>query len=357
MVVRILLFLILSFIGTLTHAQDVIGLSLPLTGRFSPVADRIEFGAMAAINKLKADGRDIRVMLLDDGCSERNMPKVVEQLRVERVKIVVGPVCFDIAKQIAASMNGEGRAVTPVIALNTRNPLLQRYRKIDSLPLFELGNAPDAEARAVVKHILPRFHGRPFAILDDGSVYGRGLADQVRLLAQEIGLIPVENTNFRPLQTTQTSVLRRLKRSGVEALFVAASPEDIVTISSDLRSLQYNWIVGTGEAAQLLPFALNADSVPDELMMVRPIDLPTQTVAPLLRKFKDEKGDVEDTLMLGHALIEIAAAAVDDDSSKLDDGTFDTIIGPIHFGADGRAMPTPFGLYRWRGGMFSRVEP
>ena len=357
MVTRTLLSLLFLLTGAFAHAQDVIGLSLPLSGRSSPVAERIEFGALAAVNKLKADGFDIRLVLVDDGCDERKVPEAVEKLRAERVKIVVGPVCFDVARQIAASINGEDGATVPVIALNTRNPLLNRYRDNDGLPLFEISNSPEDEAQAVVEQILPRFEGKPFAILDDGSVYGRGLADQVRLLAQEAALTPVENANFRPLQTTQISVLRRLKRSGVEALFLAASPEDIVTISNDLKGLQYGWIMGVGETAQLLPFALNAEAVPDGLLMVRPRDLPTNNAADLLARLKNDKVEVEDSLLLGHVLVEIAAIFARDGEAKLQGKNFETVIGPVSFGADGRAKLTPFALYRWQNGAFGTAQP
>ena len=334
------------------QAQVVIGLSLPLSGRMSPVAERIEFGALAAINKLKADGGDIKLVLVDDGCNERKVPKAVEKLREVGVSIVVGPTCFDIARQLAASLNGEDGTTVPVIALNTRNPLLARYRENEGLPLYEISNTPDAEAKAVIEHILPAFHTRPFAILDDGSVYGRGLADRVRSLGQEAGLRPILSANFRSLQTNQLAVLRRLRRSGVEALFLAASPEDIVTISNDLKNLQYGWTIGTGEAAQLLPFTLNADAVPDDLLMVRPGDLPTENAAQLLQRLKDDRVEVEDALLLGHALIEVAVAAFQDGAPNLENRTFETVVGSLTFDSAGRAVPADFKLYRWKDGAF-----
>jgi len=355
MILRSLLALLLLVSSQPALAQDVVGLSLPLSGRLSPVAERIEFGALAAANKLRGEGRGIRLVLVDDGCDARKLPDVEKKLREERVSIVVGPGCFEIARKLAASLNGEAGPTVPVVSLNTRNPLLERYRENEGLPLYEISNAPDAEARAVVEHVLPAFNGRPFAILDDGSVYGRGLADQVRILGQEAGLRPVASANFRPLQTNQLPVLRRLRRSGVEALFLVASPEDIVTISADLKTLQYNWAIGTGEAAQLLPFALNAEVIPDGLLMVRPGDLPTESAAELLQQLKDDKVEVEDALLLGHTLVEIAAAALRNGSPNLENRTFDTVVGPLTFGVAGRAVPSPFELFRWKDGAFHPV--
>lgn len=355
MIRRILLCCPLLLISSVVLAQDVIGLSLPLSGRLSPVAERIEFGAQAAVSTLGARGRDIQLVLVDDGCDQRKTPDAIKSLSAEKVEIVIGPTCFAIAREIATVLNNDNESTVPVIALNTRNPLLKRYRNNDGLPLFEISNAPDGEARAVVKQILPRFSGKPFAILDDGSVYGRGLAEQVRTFAEEAGLRPIENANFRPLQTNQLSLLRQLRRSGVEALFLAASPEDIVTITKDLESLQYDWPVGVGETAHLLPFTLSAESVPDGLLMVRVEDLPTQHASDLLRQLKDGKVEVEDALLMGHALVEIAAQVLQQNEKPIEGTAFDTVIGPIRFDSNGRATPSRYSLFQWRAGLFQPV--
>ena len=89
---------------------------------------------------------------------------------------------------------------------------MNRLREVEGLSLWSLSNAPDGEARAIVDLVLPQFQNRPYAIIDDGSVYGRALADDIRLLAEEAGSRPILSSNFRPLQTTQISLLRRLRK-------------------------------------------------------------------------------------------------------------------------------------------------
>ncbi|NKB51374.1 MAG: ABC transporter substrate-binding protein [Rhizobiaceae bacterium] len=337
-------------------AADVIGLSLPLEGRLTPVAQRMEFGARIAARKLNQSGQEVELALVNDGCDVEKVPETADSLEKSQAQIVVGPVCFRVAMELAKYAKQDNSPVksVPIIALNTRNKLLTRLREVDELPLYSLSNAPDAEARAVVEMILPQFQDRPFALLDDGSVYGRALADDIRELSEQAGLRAVVNSNFRPLQTTQIAMLRRLRKSGVEAVFIAAAAEDVVTIANDIRTLKLNWMVATGERGQLLPYAIAPNSNMAGMMMVAERQLATDAL-------REEIGDLgelelENSLLLGHAIVELAAEAIKRKLTDLSGATFETIIGPLTFDQSGRAAPMPFVLSRWRDGAFEIVR-
>lgn len=350
--------------STSVMAAEVIGLSLPLDGRLAPVAKRMEYGAQLAAQKLIQKGRDIQLVLVDDGCDVEKAPTVAQNLIDAQAQIVVGPLCFRSATAMAKEFKNKSYANPPkaIITANTRNKLLQRLREVDEVSLFSLSNAPNSEAQAVVDLILPRFQGRPFAILDDGSVYGRALADDIRDLGEPAGLRAVINSNFRPLQTTQIAMLRRLRKSGVEAVFIAAAAEDVVTISNDIRTLKLDWMVATGERGLLLPYSVSADSNMSGMLMVRERGLSNDEIkqkvgdlASVGATAPDEQ-EIEDSLLWGHALVEIGAEAIKRGLTDLSGETFDTIIGPMTFDAVGRASPAPFILLQWQDGAFEVVQ-
>ncbi len=339
-----------------SSAADVIGLSLPLEARLTPVAKRMEFGARIAAEKLNKSGREVELVLVNDGCDIERVSETASSLAKAGAEIVVGPVCFRVAVELAKYAKQENSPVKsmPIVAVNTRNKLLTRLREVDELPLYSLSNAPDAEARAVVDMILPQFQSRPFAILDDGSVYGRALADDIRELSEQAGLRAVVNSNFRPLQTTQIAMLRRLRKSGVEAVFIAAAAEDVVTIANDIRTLRLDWMVATGERGQLLPYAASPGSNMAGMMMVAERQLATDA----LRQEVGDLGELEleNSLLLGHAIVELGAEAIKRKLIDLTGATFETIIGPLTFDQSGRAIPMPFVLSRWRDGAFEVVR-
>ncbi|MGI9366579.1 MAG: ABC transporter substrate-binding protein [Rhizobiaceae bacterium] len=333
-------------------AADTIGLSLPLEGRLSAVTKRMEYGAKLALQRLKDSGHDLELALVDDACDPVWAPENAQKLRESYVKIVVGPVCFRSATALAKFMSRprEGEPVVPVVAVNTRNKLLGRLREVDELSLWSLSNSPNAEAQAIVDLVLPQFQNRPYAIIDDGSVYGRALADDIRLLAEEAGSRPILSSNFRPLQTTQISLLRRMQKSGVEALIIAAAPEDVVTIANDLRTLKLDWMVATGERGQLLPYTATAQSNMAGMLIVKERDLASESAKAIIGDVGEV--EIENSMLLGFALVEIGAGAIKRNLTDLAGESFDTVIGPVTFGTDGRASPAPFVVQQWRDGGF-----
>ncbi|MEO1398551.1 MAG: ABC transporter substrate-binding protein, partial [Pseudomonadota bacterium] len=283
-----------------------IGLSLPLTGRFAAVAKQVEFGAQAALQAHNAGGSAAELVLFDDKCDAERALEAAKLYAAKNVSSIIGPLCYGFAKALAVALKEIAAPIsaTPptVFTLETRNPDLARARAVEELALASLSKPHDAEASAIVDLILPRIADRPFAILDDGSIYGRGLSDAVRLKAEQAGLKPVVTANFRPLQTSQRALLRRLSRSGVEALFVASAPEDIVTIATDMNTLNLSWPIATGETALLLPFAEGASSLPDGVLAITQ-DVPQimPSAVPTLPQTEEEgSAALEGPVLLGY---------------------------------------------------------
>ena len=351
---RLFLISLISLLGCIapiheTWAADKIGLSLPLTGRFQEVASRMEFGALQAVEDLKKSGQNIELVIADDRCDPLSAGDIAGQFLTQKVRLIIGPVCFQFATALSKALEGAQGAPddVPVVTFNTRNKLLKRLRDVDELPLFSVSNTHDAEAQAVVEEILPRFNGKPFGILDDGSVYGRALADSIRLLGDQVGLKAVVNTNFRPLQNTQLSMIRRLRNSGVEAVFIAAAAEDVATITKDIKTLGLNWKIATGERGVLLPFTVDPSTSLNGLLMVREEDL-----TPVVDNVSPESALADPSSLAGYILVQLAAQAISDPMSSLTKDTFKTAIGPLKFNENGRAPAAAFKLYRWDNGGF-----
>lgn len=330
--VRFFALIIAIFWISTANAQTQVGLVLPLEGGLSVAAKRMEFGAMLAAGTLRDE---MRITLVSGGCDEDEISTDIATLREAQVDIVVGPLCFIGAKAIAQALN-DGEKSVPVIALKTRSSGLERARDYDGLPIFEISSAADAEAKAVVERLLPQFNGVPFAIVDDGSVYGRGLADAVRLLADEAGLKPVANENFRPLQRSQVGLVRRLAAAGAQAVFIAAESEDVLTITRDIFQYQPSWTVAAGEAARLLAYLGGSNRLRDGLLAIQLEDLELSPDVQLGIGVDNARLDIEDNLILGYVAVQIAAQEAATEGGLLNN-SFDTVIGPVRFGSDARA--------------------
>ena len=334
-----------------TVSAQSIGLSLPLSGKFADIGQRMEFGANLAITDAKDSGADVTLTLVDDQCDTERAAEAAKRFVEASVQAVAGPICFDPAQAIAMAMKGRGFDV-PVIAWGIRNGLLDRARSYHSLPLYAVGQGGDAEARAFVDLLLPKFGNRPWAIADDGSAHGRSLSDEIRLLGEQQGYRPAALAGFRPLQSNQRAMLRQLQRSGVQALIIAGQPEDVTTITRDAAAIGLDWTFAVGEQARLVRFAENAEGLPDGLMMVRetvPALVGAESLLDTLRSLET----VPDRAVLeGYALMQIALAAAGRDSIAMTDEPFDTIFGPVTFGGDGLATALPMRLHEWKADRF-----
>jgi len=78
---------------------ETIGLSLPLSGRYAPVAEKVLLGARLALEEAVKTQSDISLQVEDDACSPDTANKVGANLFA--AKIIIGPMCFDTARQLA----------------------------------------------------------------------------------------------------------------------------------------------------------------------------------------------------------------------------------------------------------------
>ena len=330
--------------ATPVAAADVIGISLPLSGRFASLGREIEMGMLKAIeDHVSTGGKRPEIALVDDACETEGGRRGLDILRERDARIVIGIPCFEPALVYGDALD------VPILALGLRHAKIAEQVEAGRITL--LGPTPDAEALAVADLVLPRWRDKPFAIVDDGGVRGRALAEQVRKLGEDRGLKPQQLATFRPLQSTQAALVRRLANAGIEAVFVAGQAEDAATIARDAARLG-DLEVATGEDGALVPFVTDAGvtdagTVPPLLAVARPArrDLPSVAI---LKERMDARADfASDPFLEGYALAEVALATLGSDRT-LRGAAFETVLGELDF-SDGRVAPSPFQLVRWTG--------
>ena len=319
-------------------AADVLGLSLPLSGRYARVGQEIEQGVLRALSDHSAKG-GVRpeMALIDDACSADGARSGIKRLERRSARVVIGVPCFEPALVYADETD------LPIIAIELRHPQVEA--KVKDGRVHVLGPTPDAEALAVADRVLTRWRDTPFALVDDGSVRGRALLDRLRSLAQERGLRPQQVATFRPLQSNQSALLRRLRQAGVEAVFVAGEAEDVATFARDAGRLG-RMEVAAGETGALLPHLDGASVPPGLIVVARPPRRTARPAALLIERLEARDAYPSDGLLEGYALTQVALALLD--GADLNEAVFDTVLGRLRF-REGRVEPQPFEPLRWNG--------
>ncbi|TJV27369.1 MAG: ABC transporter substrate-binding protein, partial [Mesorhizobium sp.] len=116
-----------------------------------------------------------------------------------------------------------------------------------------LGPRGDDERNAVASNLTRQWQNELFAIIDDGTIYGREIAETLRAAAEQAALKPVFVDTFRPQLDNQIGLIGRLRKAGATHVFAGGDGEDIAIMGRDAGQLDAGIIFAGGEALRTAP--------------------------------------------------------------------------------------------------------
>jgi branched-chain amino acid transport system substrate-binding protein len=347
------------------RAEIHVGIPVPLSGPLQLLGEQARLGALSAINATNAnggiDGEEVRAIVADDRCSEDAIEQLATSLLTDGgspPSAVLGLLCFEPA---LALRKQAGFSDVPFLSLATRLP--DFTGSTNEAPNFRFAPGPQAESDAIVETILSRWDGLPFAIVDDGTVYGLRLAGDVRTKLELAGRSPQLTETYRPTQTSQSGLVRRLAREGVRAALIAGDGEDIAVIGRDIERLGADMEILAGEAA-LAPFLPGSElSPPSGLLAVGAVRPESMASTARIRTQFEAAGQRGEGYVLRayaatQAVLQALANQRDGQSlaQTMKARRASTILGPASFNADGSLADQKFILYRFSDGAFSPMD-
>ena len=151
-------------------------------------------------------------------------------LRLLCVDAVVGFLCMESLVSALPILSSEG---IPAITLSVRSKIVAEDAAKQDWLFFRLAPRDDDEAEKIAEAITSKWLGKPLALIEDGTIYGRELAESVRLSLEETGISPSFTDNYRPSQDKQFGLVRRLERSGATHVFIGGDRIDAAIIARD----------------------------------------------------------------------------------------------------------------------------
>ncbi|HEV7417458.1 MAG TPA: branched-chain amino acid ABC transporter substrate-binding protein [Tianweitania sediminis] len=344
-----------GLLATVAHAQ-VIGLAAPLSGPTALLGEQMRAGANAGLAIVPND--DLTLKVEDDLCTAEGGQAAAQAFVEARVAMVVGFLCTEA---LTAALPALAAANIPVVTPGVRTNSLTDDRERTGWPIYRLAPRDDAEREAINDRLLPLWRSSLFAIVDDGTIYGRELAESFREAAEATGLKPVFIDNYRPQLENQVGLVGRLRRAGATHAFVGGDREDVAIIGRDAAQIDYSLQLAGGEA--LRAATLTTDPV-EGTLMVAPPDWSQAAQPETLQQLSAAGIEPEGYVVPSFAAIEIAAGALRDRERSdqplaqiLDDQTFSTAMGEIQFDEKGDLTVNPYRLYRFEAGEFVEVLP
>ncbi|MBZ9812363.1 branched-chain amino acid ABC transporter substrate-binding protein [Mesorhizobium sp. CA7] len=333
-------------------AQALVGIAAPLSGPSAILGKQIEAGA-----GLAAEANGIAIKAVDDACTADGGAAAANDFVDAKVNVVVGFLCTDA---IEAALPILKDANIPVITVGVRTESLTDRRAKTGWPVYRLGPRGDDERNAVAAKLIQLWRDDLFAIVDDGTIYGREMAETFRAAAEQAALKPVFVDTFRPQLDNQIGLIGRLKKAGATKVFAGGDGDDIAIMGRDAAQLDAGIAFAGGENLRTppgdVPYAVGT-------LMIAPPEW-SEIADPKVVQAFAAKNIVPDGYTLpAYAAVEVANAALAGAESTgqplgeaLTGRDFATAIGTVRFDDKGDLSQNPFRLFRFDGMHFVPLE-
>jgi branched-chain amino acid transport system substrate-binding protein len=337
--------------GTARAADVRVGLAAPLSDTMAILGGQLRAGA-----ELAARAANAELVIVDDRCTADGGALAAREFVRQDVQAVVGFLCTEA---IEAALPILTEAGIPVITSGVRSDgLTDRHVRTGWL-VWRIAPRADAERAAAASILTRLWRDDLFAIVDDGTIYGRELSESLRLAVETAGLKPVFFDTYRPQSENQIGLVGRLRRSGATHVFVGGDRDDVGIMARDAAGLDYPLTIAGGEALR------SAGDVP---LAEGTLMIATPEWAEMLDEGTVAMFDAEGIIPEGYVVpsyasvevalqaIEQAAAGSDSIAATLRDGSFQTLLGEISFDEKGDLTTNPFQLLRFDGERFLPTE-
>ncbi|MFD1983149.1 branched-chain amino acid ABC transporter substrate-binding protein [Mesorhizobium newzealandense] len=340
------------FMASVASGQTLlVGVAAPLSGPSAILGKQIDAGT-----GLAAEANGIELKTVDDACTADGGAAAAREFVAAKVNVVVGFLCTEA---IEAAMPILKDANIPVITVGVRTESLTDRRVKTGWPVYRLGPRGDDERNAVASSLTHLWQNDLFAIIDDGTIYGREIAETLRAAAEQAALKPVFVDTFRPQLDNQIGMIGRLKKAGATHVFAGGDGEDIAIMGRDSAQLSAGIVFAGGENLRTpgdVPYAVGT-------LMIAPPEWADVADPKVLESFSAQKIEPDGYTLPAYAAVEIAKAAsgLSETSGKpladaLTGHDFTTAIGPVRFDAKGDLSQSPYRVFRFDGTRFAPLE-
>lgn len=329
-----------------------IGVSAPLSGPSAILGEQMRAGAAAAATSL-----GIKIDVADDACTAEGGKAAAERFVSAQVSVVVGYLCTE---SIEAALPVLKDAGIPVISVGVRTDSLTDRRTKTGWPLYRAGPRADSERTAAAAILTRLWRDNLFAIVDDGTIYGRELAETFRLAAEQAGLKPVFVDTFRPQMDNQIALVGRLRKAGATHVFAGGEREDIAIMGRDAGQLGVTLVIAGGETLRAAPGEV---TVAEGTLMIAMPEWAEIADRAAVDAIQTGGAVAEGYALPVYAAAQIAAEAIRKSGEsgstlthQLDTETFQTAIGAMKFDVKGDLVENPYRVFRFENGRFQTLD-
>jgi branched-chain amino acid transport system substrate-binding protein len=322
-------------IAGLAQAETLV-VAVPQT-EFPALASQMVDGAKAALNSTW------NIKIIDAGCNAEN--SAVNLILAEKPDAVIGLPCIESLSPVLQALGPLG---VPIITIASRADAPSKLAAKNKWLLYRIGPREHQEGEAVAQLIVEAWRDKPFAILDDGTIFARDTAESIRNAAETLGIKPVLVDGFQPQLENQKKLIDRLLASGATHVFIASDRGNIAQIANE----------AAGKLTIAGPETLRANDLDfplpsGVLMAARENSLNDDAMQKIKASRDTAFAEAEGYTLDAFVGAEIAMDLKASQTSR----TFQTAAGQMTIANDGFVEPVSFALFRFDGATFQKVSP
>jgi branched-chain amino acid transport system substrate-binding protein len=344
-------------------AEILIGVAGALTGPNAYQGEEQQQGVGLAIADLNANGgvlgQQLRIVSMDDACDSGQAVAAARRLVAAKVSFVVGHQCSGAS--IPAAEIYESAGIIQMTSSST-NPRLTEEGRAN---VFRICGRDDQQGAIAGDYLVARWPDAKIAIVSDGSVYGKGLAEETRRQLNKRGITETIREDLTAGQSDYSPLLAKFRAGGVEIAYFGGYYREAALLIRGAREQDYRMQLVAGDGIANEAFGQVTGEAGEGTLFTSFRDPRRNPAAEsVVARFRKQGFEPENYTLYAYGAVEAWAQAVAKAGSTelaavtgaLRTFEFDTILGRISFDAKGDVRQPGFEWFVWRGGKYLPLE-
>ena len=334
------------------EADIRIGVAGDMTGALAWFGEQYQRAAELAVEELNAQGgvlgQRVELILGDDFCDPDQAVALAQKLASDGVVFVAGHLCSH--SSIAAAKVYEKAKILMISPSSASAKLTDE----GGPNVFRVCGRDDRQGTKVADYLADHWAGKKIAILDDGTVWGLGVANGARRRLNERGVPVAMDGTYTPGEAEYSALVSKMQAAGIEVFFPGGYHRDAGLIIRQARDRGYDLRLVANSAMALEDFPMIAGPGLQGTIMVSQADMrASRQAAEVVARFRAQGYEPLGHTLSAYAAVQVwaqateAARSLDLDSvtKAMHSRQFDTVLGRIGFDAKGDV--TGFEPWQW----------
>lgn len=346
-----------------------IGCSMALTGGVAVNGKQVMMGFEIWRDDINAKGgllgQKLSLDVGDDACDPKQAVAVANKFAVSGVVFVAGHYCSSTSIPASAVYADAGILEISPASTNpayTDDPFKKGWNNV-----FRVCGRDDVQGKVAGDYIADKFKGKPVAIIDDKTTYGKGLADETRKALNAHGVKEAIDDEINQGDKDFSALVSKMKQANIGVIYFGGyyTEAGLIVRQSSEQGLKAP-LIG-GDALVTTEFwTITGDAGAGTLMTFSPDPRKIPAAAPVVAEFQKQGYDPEGYTLYTYAAVQIFAQAammakstdIDKVSKVMHSAQFDTVLGKVGFDEKGDIKGPGYVMFAWQNGKYAQIgEP